>query len=80
MQNPTWPSGQLTAVVPSDTTIHFPSLRQLYVGVAGNVAVEDEEGTQVLFSNVPSGFYLTPFFVTKVLATGTTADSLVGFK
>lgn len=80
MQNPTWPSGQLTSVTPSDSTIYSPALRQLYVGSAGNVSVEDEAGNTVTFMNAPAGFYLTPFFVKKVLATGTTAGALVGFK
>lgn len=80
MQNPTWPSGQLTSVAPSDSTIYSPALRQLYVGSAGNVSVQDEAGNTVTFMNAPAGFYLTPFFVKKVLATGTTASALVGFK
>lgn len=80
MQNPTWPSGQLTSVTPSDGTIYSPALRQLYVGSAGNVSVQDEAGNTVTFMNAPAGFYLTPFFVKKVLATGTTASALVGFK
>ncbi len=80
MQNPTWPSGQLTGVTPSNSTVYSPALRQLYVGSAGNVSVQDEAGNTVNFMNVPAGFYLTPFFVKKVLATGTTASALVGFK
>lgn len=80
MQNPTWPSGQLTGVTPSDVTIYSPAIRQLYIGSAGNVSVQDEAGNTVTFMNVPAGFYLTPFFVKKVLATGTTAGALVGFK
>ncbi len=80
MQNPTWPSGQLIGVTPSDVTIYSPAIRQLYVGSAGNVSVEDEAGNTVTFMNTPAGFYLTPFFVKKVLATGTTASALVGFK
>lgn len=80
MQNPTWPSGQLTGVTPSNSTVYSPALRQLYVGSAGNVSVQDEAGNTVTFMNVQAGFYLTPFFVKKVLATGTTAGAIVGFK
>ena len=80
MQNPTWPSGQLTGVTPSDSTVYSPALRQLYVGSSGNVSVQDEAGNTVTFMNVQAGFYLTPFFVKKVLATGTTAGAIVGFK
>lgn len=80
MQNPTWPSGELTSVSPSDSTVYSPALRQLYVGSTGNVSVQDEAGNTVTFMNVQAGFYLTPFFVKKVLATGTTAGAIVGFK
>lgn len=80
MQNPTWPSGELTSVTPSDSTTYSPALRQLYVGSTGNVSVQDEAGNTVTFMNVQAGFYLTPFFVKKVLATGTTAGAIVGFK
>lgn len=80
MQNPIWPSGQLQTVTASDTTVYSPAIRQLYVGSAGNVAIEDEAGNRVTFLNVPAGFYLTPFFAKKVLATGTTASALIAFK
>lgn len=80
MNYPTWPSNELLTISPSDTTVHEPAIRQIYVANTGNVAVEDEKGNQVTFVNVPSGFYLTSFFVKKVLATGTTANGLIGFK
>lgn len=77
---PTWPAGTLLTLTPSDTTVYTPAIRQIYVATTGNVAVEDEEGNQVTFVSVPGGFYLTPFFVKKVLATGTTATGLIGFQ
>ena len=80
MDTPTWPSPNLLAITKSDTTTYSPALRQIYVGSAGNVAVEDVNGNTVTFTSVPTGFYLTPFFVSKVLATGTTASALVGFQ
>ncbi len=80
MQDPTWPSGALISIVPSDSTVYQPSIRQIYVAATGNVSVEDEDGNSVTFVNVPSGFYLTPFFVKKVKSTGTTASAMVGFR
>lgn len=80
MDNPTWPSPKLTTITASDTTVYSPAIRQIYVGSAGNVTVEDTSGNVVTFTTVPSGFYLTPFFVSKVLATGTTASAMIGFQ
>lgn len=80
MDTPTWPSGSLTAITPSNTTTYVPAIRQIYVAVTGSVAVEDVAGNQVTFVSVPAGFYLTPFFVKKVLSTGTTASGMIGFR
>lgn len=50
----------------------------VYCGSAGNIAVVPENGNpSVTFSNVPAGQVL-PCRVVQVLATGTTATSLVG--
>ena len=37
--NPTWPSDNIVAVVPSDSTNFNDIVRQLYVGVGGDVTV-----------------------------------------
>lgn len=64
------------AVTASDTTV-LPTTRGLYIGGAGNVAVTmAEDGNNVTFVGVLAGSIL-PVQVTKVLATGTTATSIV---
>ncbi len=63
------------AVTPNDTTaVAFDAL---YVGGAGNVAVEMEGGASLTFSGVPVGTMLK-IGVVKVLLTGTTATNIVG--
>lgn len=78
IQEPTWPSGKLVAITKSDTTVHNPAIRQIYVGTAGDVVVEDVSGTTVTFKNVVAGSTLGPFFVSKVKLATTAAD-MVGF-
>jgi len=64
------------AVTPSDSTI-FPTTRGLYVGGAGNINVRmAEDDNIVLFTAVQVGTIL-PVQVTQVLATSTTATSIV---
>ena len=75
----TSPANSLFSITPNDST-DLPALaRQIYVGTGGNVAVKDSEGNTVTHKNVPSGCYLAPFFVVRVLATGTTATDLIGY-
>ena len=78
------PFSRWVAVTPSDnTTYGIPGadnpipIDSLYVGIAGNVAVIDENrGTAVTFSNVPTGstLNLRPY---KIMSTGTTASGIV---
>lgn len=63
-------------VTPSDSTI-IPATRGLYVGTAGNInVVMAEDENTVLFTAVPAGSIL-PIQVIKVLATSTTASTIV---
>ena len=70
----TAPAGYGVAVTPSNSTV-LPMTRGLYVGMGGDVAVEDINST-VTYSNVQAGTLL-PIQVSKVLSTGTTASSIV---
>jgi hypothetical protein len=70
----TAPAGYGVAVTPSDSTV-FHTTRALYVGSGGSLAVQDINGT-VTYANVPAG-YILPVQVKAVLATGTTASSIV---
>jgi hypothetical protein len=63
------------AVTPSDTNAQ--SYRALYVGGAGNVAVQTVGGNTVTFTAPPVGTIL-PVEVQKVMATNTTATLLIG--
>lgn len=47
----------------------------LYIGVTGNVEVQDEDGNNTIFTNVPVGFF--PVSGQKVRATGTTATGII---
>ena len=48
----------------------------IYVGVTGDIAVETVSGDQATFVGVVGGSFL-PIMVSKVLATGTTATSIL---
>ena len=49
----------------------------MYIGVTGDLALENGVGDVVIFKNVPSGAIL-PVRGYKVMATGTTASALIG--
>lgn len=73
------PASSLVSITASDATVYTPALRAVYVGGGGGVTVVDTAGNTVLFSNILSGTMLGPFQVAKVMSTGTSATSLVGF-
>lgn len=52
------PASLAAAVTPSDTTSFTVQPRALYVGTGGSVSVLLEDGTTVVFSNVPDGSIL----------------------
>lgn len=72
----TRPGEHAAAVTPSDVTVLNPVARGLYVGSAGNIAVETASNDVVTLSNVVAGSVL-PVSVRKVMSTGTTASSIV---
>ena len=74
--NPDGPAGWAEAVTPSDTVDLAYTSRGIYVGVTGNVALITEEGNTVTFTAVPAGTTLA-VKATRILATGTTATSLL---
>ena len=73
------PSPLVFAVTPHASTNFPQEVRQLYVGVAGNVAVVNLDDTVVTFQNVNAGTSLGPFYIKRVNATGTTASAIVAF-
>ncbi|MFM2354563.1 MAG: hypothetical protein RLZZ528_299 [Pseudomonadota bacterium] len=72
----TAPARDAAAVTPNDGTDlpHLP--RALYVGQGGNLALQMAGGQSVVLAAVPAGSLL-PLRPARVLATGTTAGSLV---
>ena len=69
----------LVAITPSDANDLTNVLRQIFVGVAGDVALLDTSGSSTIHKNVAAGSYIGPFKITRVLATGTTATNMVGY-
>lgn len=69
------PAVGAAAVTPNDST-GIDVTRSLYVGTAGNVAVEMKDGTEVTFTNVQDGSLL-PLRVSKVKSTNTTATNII---
>jgi len=70
------PAGYAATVTPSDAVNLTQNARALYVGVGGNITVNLLDDTSVVFANVPTGSIL-PVRAKRVLATGTTASSLI---
>lgn len=71
------PAADAVSISPSDSVDLDYVTRGIWVGGAGDLAVEMLSGATVTFAGVPAGTLL-PIRVAKVLATGTTATDLVG--
>ena len=72
----TGPAGAAATVVPHDTTPLVTPSRAIYVGVAGDLAVEMLSAEVVVLKNTVAGA-VYPLRARRVMATGTTASSLV---
>lgn len=76
------PAQNFAAVTPSDTDNFVTTstkaalTKGLYVGTGGDVTAVMENGTAVLFANVPSGTIL-PIRCIRVNDTGTDAEDIV---
>jgi len=73
------PASYAAAITPTDTADdNLPTFtRSIYIGGAGDLAVEFNDGTTFTFKNLLAG-QVYPFRVAQVLATGTTATELAG--
>lgn len=78
-QNNTMPALAVVEITTSDSADQPRVLRDIRVGVGGDVKVIDTEGNTVTFVNCLDGERLGPFAVARVLATGTTATTMVGY-
>jgi hypothetical protein len=65
------------AITPNDAADITAVTRAVYVGGPGNLAIVLQSGATVTLSNVASGSLL-PLRIKRLLATGTTATSIVG--
>ncbi|TNC73704.1 spike base protein, RCAP_Rcc01079 family [Rubellimicrobium roseum] len=65
------PADRHQAITPSDTAPVVPRPRALWCQTAGDLAIEDRDGTRLTYA-VAAGQIL-PFRAVRVLATGTTA-------
>jgi hypothetical protein len=76
-QDSSGPASGSVTITPSDVTVLARPSRGLFVGVAGNVAVRmAADQSTPIFVGVAAGTLL-PISVDKVLATGTTATTMV---
>ncbi len=67
---------KFVAITPSDSTKLMPGAVGMFVGGAGNVAVQDREGGTVTFTAVPAGTFM-PISPFRVMATNTTATLII---
>ncbi len=75
----TSPPEDAASITPGDAGSELSHVtRALYVGVAGDLALLMQGGATVVLRGVPSGSFL-PLRVRPVLASGTSADGIVGF-
>ena len=62
----------------SDFNLSFTA-QGFWIGVGGNLAVEDTDGNQETIKNIDGGTYVPAAGIVKVLKTGTTASEIVAF-
>lgn len=75
---PTAPSTNCFAIVPSDADELPAVTKGIYVGEGGDVTLRSVRGAgEVTFRNLPAG-YIIDVRTRVVMQTGTTASSLVG--
>jgi hypothetical protein len=74
------PARHAVAVTPDDSNDLANNARALWIGGAGNVALDFVgSGTNVVIVGVPAGTLL-PFEIKRVRSTGTTATNIVALR
>tara|TARA_R110002012_G_scaffold130733_2_gene283265 strand:- start:706 stop:957 length:252 start_codon:yes stop_codon:yes gene_type:complete len=78
IQTTTHTSGACRAVTPNDSTDLdlTPPCRAIYVGVGGDISINDIGGETVVFKNTIAGSVI-PVQTARINATATTATNLV---
>jgi hypothetical protein len=69
------PAYHAVKATPDDEEM-IPQTRGIYVGTAGNLAVEMASGEHITFINLAAGI-IHPIQVRRVYATGTDADDVI---
>jgi hypothetical protein len=71
------PADRLVTLTPNDAAdIPDGATRGVFVGVAGSFSVRDMHGNEVVLTSLDAQYH--PIRITRLLATGTTASSIVG--
>ncbi|WP_431321110.1 spike base protein, RCAP_Rcc01079 family [Rhizobium sp. YTU87027] len=73
----TGPASAGFAVLPNDNLDLVEITRALYVGIGGELVVTMASGQTLTFASVSDGSML-PLRISRVHATGTTAESILG--
>jgi len=77
IQTNTNTSGACRAITPNDSTdLPLGICRAIYVGVGGDISIDDLSGETVVFKNAISGSVI-PVQTARVNATATTATDLI---
>lgn len=71
------PAMHAFTITPDDNNDLEEVTRGLYCGAGGDIALRMQSGAEITFSNVAEGSFL-PVRAARVLATGTSATSIVG--
>lgn len=71
------PGSRHMAITPSDSADLPVIPRAIYIGGGGTIVIRDKHGTEISYT-VADGAVLS-FRAVRVLATGTTASSIVGW-
>lgn len=75
--NELYPARYFVNITPSDSTI-LQRFRGIMLGVAGNVAIKDENDNTVVIAGLAAGI-IHPISSKRIMATGTTATGIVTF-
>lgn len=65
------------AITPDDNTDLAETTRAIYVGTTGDLDLRMLDGQDVVFTDIPAGMLL-PVRATRVKASGTTANDIIG--
>lgn len=73
----TGPASAGFAIIPNDSLDLVEITRAVYIGIGGDLVVTVASGQALTFASVPDGSVL-PLRISRVHATGTTAESILG--